>query len=64
MAIVTSDVVEQINTPGSDVATALSALYVRFLDQNGDPLPPGSLTTIVINTVTGQIDDITFEESA
>ena len=44
--------------------TNLSATYVRFVDQNGDPLPPGSLTTIHVNTTTGQIDDITFEEGA
>ena len=37
--------------------------FVRFVDQNGDPLPPGSLTTIHVNTVTGEIDDITFEEA-
>lgn len=35
--------------------------YVRFVDQNGNPLPAGSITTIIINTTTGEIDDITFE---
>lgn len=38
------------------------ANYVRFVDQNGAPLPAGSITTIHVNTVTGDIDDITFEE--
>lgn len=47
----------------SGFAAALSATYVRFVDQDGDPLPPGSLTTIHVNTATGQIDDITFEEA-
>lgn len=37
--------------------------YVRFVDQSGDPLPAGSVTTIHVNTVTGEIDDITFEEA-
>ena len=52
---------------GADPTTfdgkALSASYVRFLDQNGDPLPAGSITTITVNTVTGEIDDITFTEA-
>lgn len=47
---------------GSAFRAELSAAFVRFVDQNGDPLPPGSLTTIHVNTVTGDIDDITFEE--
>jgi len=38
-----------------------NATYVRFVDQNGDPLPAGSVTTIHVNTVSGDIDDITFE---
>ena len=41
----------------------LASAYVRFVDQNGDPLPPGSLTTIHVNTITGEVDDITFEEA-
>lgn len=41
----------------------LTSAFVRFVDQNGDPLPVGSLTTIHVNTVTGDIDDITFEEA-
>ncbi|WP_415395211.1 hypothetical protein ACMTN4_07525 [Rhodococcus globerulus] len=35
--------------------------YVRFVDQNGDPLPDGAVTTIHVNTTNGGIDDITFE---
>lgn len=31
--------------------------------RTGDPLPAGSLTTIFVNTVTGDIDDIVFEEA-
>ena len=50
-------------TSGTFEAGALSASYVRFLDQNGDPLPAGSITTITVNTVTGEIDDITFTEA-
>lgn len=41
----------------------VTAAYVRFLDQDGHPLPIGSLTTIFVNTVTGDIDDITFTEA-
>lgn len=37
--------------------------FVRFVDQNGHPLPTGSVTTIHVNTTTGEIDDITFEEA-
>lgn len=37
-------------------------LFVRFVDQDGDPLPAGSTVTIRVNTTTGDIDDITFEE--
>ncbi len=43
--------------------SALTANFVRFVDQNGDQLPVGSVTTIHVNTVTGDIDDITFEEA-
>lgn len=53
----------RINDPASATALALTASYVRFLDQNGDPLPPGSVTTIFVNTTTGEIDDIVFEEA-
>ncbi|MEV5042690.1 hypothetical protein [Microbacterium sp. LMI1x-1-1.1] len=41
----------------------LAPTLVRFRDQNGNPLPEGSTTTIVINTATGEIDDIIFEEA-
>ena len=34
--------------------------YVRFTDQNGDPLPPGSVVEIRVNTTTGDIDDIIY----
>ena len=53
----------QIPLQGVAESPELGAAYVRFVDQNGDPLPPGSLTTIHVNTVTGDIDDITFEEA-
>lgn len=52
-----------IESGTSATAASLLASYVRFLDQNGDPLPAGSVTTIFVNTVTGDIDDITFEEA-
>ena len=42
----------------------LGGAYVRFLDQNGDQLPAGSLTTIYVNTVTGDIDDIIYTEAS
>jgi Major tropism determinant N-terminal domain len=47
--------------PESESSTELNAAFVRFVDQNGAPLPAGSLTTIHVNTTTGDIDDITFE---
>lgn len=50
-------------TPWNDLPFDGVSYLVRFVDQNGDPLPPGSLTTIHVNTVTGDIDDITFEEA-
>jgi len=37
------------------------ALFVRFRDQNGNPLPSGAVVTIVVNTTTGDIDDIIYE---
>jgi hypothetical protein len=40
---------------------ALSATFVRFLDENGDPLV-GKLVTITVNSTTGEIDDITSED--
>jgi hypothetical protein len=61
-----------ITDPDSETATQLSATivavgkntFVRFIDQNGNPLAPGSTTTIHVNTETGDIDDITFEEAS
>ena len=47
----------------ADTIYAPREAYVIFRDQDGNPLPPGSVTTIVINTTTGEIDDITFEEA-
>jgi len=41
--------------------TALFGRFVRFLDTNGDPIDDG-IVTITVNTTTGQIDNITFEE--
>ena len=48
-------------TPGTATKAVLDGTYVRFVDQNGDPLPEGAVTTIHVNTATGDIDDITFE---
>lgn len=48
-------------------ATALGSLqrtYVRFLDQNGLALPAGSTVTVRVNTLTGAVDDITFERAS
>ncbi|QRZ05879.1 hypothetical protein [Mycolicibacterium austroafricanum] len=55
-----NDVAIGVPVPGVDVLD-FTNYYVRFVDQNGDPLPVGSLTTIHVNTLTGEIDDITFE---
>lgn len=52
----------QVAEPGP-VRDELNTAFVRFTDQNGDPLPPGSVTTIVIDTTNGEIDDIIFEEA-
>lgn len=62
-----NDAATAVNDHETQLATRLSeaelnATYVRFVDQNGDPLPAGSITTIHVNTMTGDIDDITFEE--
>lgn len=52
--------------PASDLAgnvldkTTADTIYVRFTDQNGDPLPPGSVVEIRVNTTTGDIDDIIY----
>jgi hypothetical protein len=56
-----TDVEDAIGDTGTGIGSALSATFVRFVDQNGDPLPAGSITTIHVNTTTGEIDDITFE---
>ncbi len=53
---------DDLVTTGRLSESELNATYVRFLDQDGEPLPPGSLVTITVNTTTGDIDDITFEE--
>lgn len=39
----------------------LSATFVQFKDENGDPLV-GKLVTITVNSATGEIDDITSED--
>jgi hypothetical protein len=57
-----ASVAQQV-TSGPQTTAALSATYVRFVDQNGNPLPAGSIATIHVNTTTGDIDDITFEEA-
>lgn len=48
-------------TGGLDDRSQLSNTFVRFLDENGDPLD-GKLVTITVNSVTGEIDDITSED--
>lgn len=50
-----------VETPASATATALASTFVRFLDENGDPLA-GKLVTITVNSATGEIDDITSED--
>ncbi|GAA4774755.1 hypothetical protein [Microbacterium gilvum] len=57
------DDLKTLTTTGRLSETELDTHFVRFVDQNGDPLPAGSVTTIHVNTVTGDIDDITFEEA-
>lgn len=52
---------DEVVTNGRLSEETLNNTTVRFVDENGDPLPPGSITTIHVNTVTGEIDDITFE---
>lgn len=42
---------------------ALSGTFVRFRDTEGNPIPD-SLVTITVDTATGEIADITFEEIA
>ena len=36
--------------------------YVRFVDQNGNPLPEGSVVTISVHNVTNEILDIEVTE--
>lgn len=54
---------DELVTSGRLSEDELNTTFVRFVDENGDPLPAGSITTIHVNTVTGEIDDITFEEA-
>ncbi|KLN67607.1 hypothetical protein ABM90_31195 [Rhodococcus erythropolis] len=61
LSLAQDEAVAALVSAGTETRTALDATFVRFVDQNGDPLPAGSLTTIHVNTVTGDIDDITFE---
>ena len=49
------------NLPANLQPTALNATFVRFLDTDGNPIS-GSLVTIVVDTVLGDIDDIIVEE--
>lgn len=56
-----SDSATAYNTQyGPLTKAALSNSFVVFRDQAGNPLPAGSVTTIKINTTTGDIDDIVF----
>lgn len=57
-------VAADVGDPGTEVGAELANAFVRFVDQDGNPLPAGSLTTIVVNTITNDIDDIIFEESS
>lgn len=54
----------RLNHIEDGIAAALSqedaAAYVIFRDTAGNPLPPGSVTEIRINTTTNEIDDIIF----
>ncbi|GAA3705314.1 hypothetical protein GCM10023081_46690 [Arthrobacter ginkgonis] len=62
-SVIRQTVETDLDTPGSGLSTRLNAAFVRFVDQDGNPLPAGSVTTIHVNTTTGDIDDITFEEA-
>lgn len=42
----------------ADTTYAPQDAYVIFRDTEGNPLPPGSVTEIRINTTTNEIDDI------
>ncbi|QOC56037.1 hypothetical protein SEA_CLOWN_39 [Gordonia phage Clown] len=51
--------------PLTDLKKAdLDGTYVRFTNQNGDPLPPGTVVEIRVNTTTSEIDDIIVAEGA
>lgn len=54
---------ELLDDPASAFRAKQTATFVRFTDVNGDPLPPGSVTEIRINTATGDIDDIIYQEA-
>lgn len=56
-----SAIADKVLDPDSETRAAMNGTYVRFVDQDGDPLPDGAVTTIHVNTATGDIDDITFE---
>lgn len=62
-------IMDMPNVPDAGLPTrlsegALNATYVRFVDQNGNPLPTGSLVTITVDTTTvpKRIADIVVEE--
>ncbi|MHD0301817.1 hypothetical protein [Rhodococcus erythropolis] len=61
LSLAQDEAVAALVSAGTETRTALDATFVRFVDQNGDPLPDGAVTTIHVNTATGDIDDITFE---
>jgi len=50
----------QITTPGTATATALSATYVRFVDEAGNPLASRHVV-IKVSATTGEIIDIVSE---
>lgn len=58
-----SSKVPVVNLPLQAIAdsTELSATYVRFLDENGDPLT-GKLVMITVDSTAGTILDITSED--
>lgn len=60
--VVSDMAIANLVAEGTETKAVLDGTYVRFVDQNGNPLPDGAVTTIHVNTATGDIDDITFEE--
>jgi len=50
----------KIATPGTATQVALSATYVRFEDEAGNPLPTRNVV-IKVDSVTGEIIDIVSE---